>query len=175
MEKLNLMKEFLSVQGRKLLIQISICTIIIIGMFINYDKLYLITGEEVWSYYGHSALRIQDKAHGSDVAVNYLNPASYSAIDSMTFILDAGISGQVTNFNENGVKKNAITPTLVFITLAVIIIALSVFEWKRKKNFWVLDAFLLILTGLPGLILFIFLNLSFLIFLSRSFQLQNYE
>ena len=44
MEKLNLMKEFLSVQGRKLLIQISICTIIIIGMFINYDKLYLITG-----------------------------------------------------------------------------------------------------------------------------------
>ena len=37
MEKLNLMKEFLSVQGRKLLIQISICTIIIIGMFINYD------------------------------------------------------------------------------------------------------------------------------------------
>ena len=39
--------------------------------------------------------------------INYLNPASYSAIDSMTFILDAGISGQVTNFNENGVKKNA--------------------------------------------------------------------
>ena len=44
MEKLNLMKEFLSVQGRKLLIQISICTIIIIGMFINYDNLYLIPG-----------------------------------------------------------------------------------------------------------------------------------
>ena len=44
MEILNLMKDFLSVQGRKLLIQISICTIIIIGMFINYDKLYLITG-----------------------------------------------------------------------------------------------------------------------------------
>ena len=37
--------------------------------------------------------------------INYLNPASYAAIDSMTFILDAGISGQVTNFNENGVKK----------------------------------------------------------------------
>ena len=39
--------------------------------------------------------------------VNYLNPASYASIDSMTFILDAGISGQVTNFEENGVKKNA--------------------------------------------------------------------
>lgn len=39
--------------------------------------------------------------------VNYLNPASYSSLDSLTFIVDAGISGQVTNFEENGVKKNA--------------------------------------------------------------------
>ena len=51
-------------------------------------------------------------------------------------------------------EAEVITPTLVFITLAAIIIALSVFEWRRKKNFWALDAFLLILTGLPGLILF---------------------
>ncbi len=28
-------------------------------------------GEEVWSYYGHSALRIEDRAHGTDVAVNW--------------------------------------------------------------------------------------------------------
>lgn len=39
--------------------------------------------------------------------VNYLNPASYSSIDSLSFILDAGISGQITNFEENDVKKNA--------------------------------------------------------------------
>ena len=39
--------------------------------------------------------------------VNYLNPASYSSLDSLTFIFDAGISGQITNFSENGVKKNA--------------------------------------------------------------------
>ena len=39
--------------------------------------------------------------------VNYLNPASYASLDSLTFIFDAGISGQITNFNENGVKKNA--------------------------------------------------------------------
>lgn len=44
MEKLKLMKEFLSVQGKKLLIQIIICTIIIIGAFIFYDKAYLISG-----------------------------------------------------------------------------------------------------------------------------------
>lgn len=39
--------------------------------------------------------------------VNYVNPASYSSIDSLTFIFDAGLSGQVTNFSENGQKKNA--------------------------------------------------------------------
>ena len=28
-------------------------------------------GQEVWSYYGHTALRIEDRAHGSDLAVNW--------------------------------------------------------------------------------------------------------
>ena len=39
--------------------------------------------------------------------VNYITPASYSALDSLTFIFDAGLSGQITNFNENGHKINA--------------------------------------------------------------------
>ena len=28
-------------------------------------------GQEVWSYYGHTALRIEDKSHGTDLAVNW--------------------------------------------------------------------------------------------------------
>lgn len=39
--------------------------------------------------------------------VNYLNPASYSQIDSLSFIFDTGLSLQITNFEEKGVKKNA--------------------------------------------------------------------
>lgn len=39
--------------------------------------------------------------------VNYLNPASYSAIDSLTFIFDIGMSLQNTNFKENGKSRNA--------------------------------------------------------------------
>ena len=39
--------------------------------------------------------------------VNILNPASYSAIDSLTFLFDAGMSAQITNFEENGKKINA--------------------------------------------------------------------
>ena len=39
--------------------------------------------------------------------VNYINPASYSAMDSLTFIFDMGLSGQITNFKEGGRKLNA--------------------------------------------------------------------
>lgn len=39
--------------------------------------------------------------------VNYLNPASYSQMDSLTFIFDVGASLQVTNFSEGGKKINA--------------------------------------------------------------------
>ena len=38
--------------------------------------------------------------------INAINPASYSAVDSMTFLFDGGITLQNTNFNENGIKKN---------------------------------------------------------------------
>ena len=36
--------------------------------------------------------------------VNTTNPASYSAIDSLTMLFDAGLSGQITNYKENGSK-----------------------------------------------------------------------
>ena len=39
--------------------------------------------------------------------VNYLNPASYATADSLTFIFDAGVAGQLTAFDEKGLKKNA--------------------------------------------------------------------
>ena len=39
--------------------------------------------------------------------VNYLNPASYSAVDSLSFIFDVGVSLLMTNFEEKGVKRNA--------------------------------------------------------------------
>lgn len=39
--------------------------------------------------------------------VNTLNPASYSAVDSLTMIFDVGLSGQITNFKEGGKSLNA--------------------------------------------------------------------
>ena len=38
------MKEFLSVRGKKLLLQILVCTIIIAGFLATYGKLQLLTG-----------------------------------------------------------------------------------------------------------------------------------
>ena len=39
--------------------------------------------------------------------VNTLNPASYSNVDSLTMLFDMGLSGQMTNFKEGGVRRNA--------------------------------------------------------------------
>lgn len=39
--------------------------------------------------------------------VNFLNPASYSAVDSLTMVFDVGLSLQVTNFKEGGSRMNA--------------------------------------------------------------------
>ncbi len=47
--------------------------------------------------------------------VNFINPASYSALDSLTFVFDAGISGQLTNFTEKGRKKNARNADLEYV------------------------------------------------------------
>ena len=38
--------------------------------------------------------------------VNMLNPASYSAVDSLTMIFDMGVSGQITSFKEGGKRLN---------------------------------------------------------------------
>lgn len=41
--------------------------------------------------------------------VNMQNPASYSAVDSLTMVFDLGVSGQITNFKEGGTKVNGRT------------------------------------------------------------------
>ena len=49
--------------------------------------------------------------------INAANPASYSAVDSLTFLFDAGMSLQNTNFNENGTKTNAKNSTVDYIAM----------------------------------------------------------
>ena len=48
--------------------------------------------------------------------VNPMNPASYSSIDSLTFLFDAGMSGQITNYNENGKKFNGKSGGFDYVT-----------------------------------------------------------
>ena len=56
--------------------------------------------------------------------INAANPASYSAVDSLTFLFDAGMSLQNTNFQENGVKTNAKNSSIDYL-------AMQFRLWKR--------------------------------------------
>ncbi len=47
--------------------------------------------------------------------VNTLNPASYSAVDSLTMLFDAGLSGQYTNFKEGNTSVNARKGTFDYV------------------------------------------------------------
>lgn len=39
--------------------------------------------------------------------INMLNPASFTAVDSLSFMFDVGMSLKSSNFQENGIKNNA--------------------------------------------------------------------
>ncbi len=56
--------------------------------------------------------------------VNPANPASYSAVDSLTFIFDLGMTLQNANFTENNIKTNAKNSTLDHV-------AMQFRLWKR--------------------------------------------
>ena len=47
--------------------------------------------------------------------VNYLNPASYARLDTLTFLFDAGISLHLTNFSERGVRRNAKNANIEYV------------------------------------------------------------
>ena len=49
--------------------------------------------------------------------INVGNPASYSAVDSITFLFDAGISLQNANFNSGDIKMNAKNSSLDYIAM----------------------------------------------------------
>lgn len=49
--------------------------------------------------------------------VNAANPASYSAVDSLTFIFDAGMSLQNANFKEGEIKTNAKNSSVDYIAM----------------------------------------------------------
>lgn len=49
--------------------------------------------------------------------INMLNPASYAAVDTLTFLLDVGMSLSNTNLSEGGVKMNARSSTFDYIAM----------------------------------------------------------
>ena len=79
-------------------------------------------------------------------AVNMQNPASYSSVDSLTMLIDMGVSGQSTHFTEGNKKINANTGTFDYavasfrlmrhVGLAVGVVPFSNigYNYKRTEN-----------------------------------------
>lgn len=61
---------------------------------------------------GGVAYALRDKSQ-----VNFANPASYSCVDSLTFIFDGGVGLQNTNFSNGTVKMNAHNSSVDYITM----------------------------------------------------------
>lgn len=61
---------------------------------------------------GMNGLGIGFREHNQ---INILNPASYSALDSLSFIFDIGLSGQLTNFSEGNKSINAKNADLEYV------------------------------------------------------------
>lgn len=53
----------------------------------------------------------------SNTSINAVNPASYSAVDSMTFMFDLGSSALMSRFSDNSGKKNTFNANLEYITM----------------------------------------------------------
>ena len=49
--------------------------------------------------------------------INASNPASYTAVDSLTFLFDAGLSLQNANFKEGAVQTNAKNSTVDYLAM----------------------------------------------------------
>ena len=61
---------------------------------------------------GGIAYGLRDKTH-----TNFANPASYTAIDSLTFVFEAGMSLQNTNFDNGTNKTNAKNTSLDYLSM----------------------------------------------------------
>ena len=49
--------------------------------------------------------------------INMLNPASFTAVDSLSFMFDVGMSLKSSNFQENGIKNNAKNSSFDYIAM----------------------------------------------------------
>ena len=87
-----------------------------------------------------------DASQTADGKTNATSASGYiTLVDETSDIIPA--QTQITD-------DTPVTPQMIAIALAIIIIGTTVRECIKKKNYWWFDAILLVLTGLPGLILF---------------------
>jgi hypothetical protein len=101
-----------------------LCTILLLTVALLANA--QIGSKSPYSQYGLGALGDQSQSfsrgmNGVGLALrkgniaNTLNPAAYSAIDSLTMLFDVAMAGQVTNYKERGASVNAKGATFEYI------------------------------------------------------------
>ena len=83
-------------------------------------------------------------------------PRYIKLVDSTFYLIspkEVVMAADKENSQTGTTIADVISPFMVATGILVIVILLSLTEWRRKKNFWWIDTALLVLTGLPGLIL----------------------
>ena len=102
----------------------SICTILLLALSLT--AIAQPGSRSPYSQYGLGALGDQSQSfsrgmNGVGIALrrgtiaNTLNPAAYSAIDSLTMLFDIAMAGQITNYKEGGRSVNAKGATFEYI------------------------------------------------------------
>ena len=104
--------------------KISVCTILLLAVALLAHA--QAGSKSPYSQYGLGALGDQSQGfsrgmNGVGLALrqgtiaNTLNPAAYSAIDSLTMLFDVAMAGQLTNYKERGTSVNAKGATFEYI------------------------------------------------------------
>ena len=59
--------------------------------------------------------------------INPMNPASYSCMDSLTFLFDFGVAGQLSWFDDGNARQNDINGNVEYIAMQLSLIHISSF------------------------------------------------
>ncbi|MDO5571064.1 MAG: hypothetical protein Q4F97_06310 [Bacteroidales bacterium] len=104
-------------KGKKKLIIIALAAIFCTGGIKGQNLNPSNNGNTPYSRYGFGRLAetsfVRNRAMGgigiglrSNMQTNVLNPASYTAIDSLTFLFDFGLNAQIANYKEDGLTQS---------------------------------------------------------------------
>ena len=124
------------------------------------DMIHICTKDEPWTRFGNDLLLgVKADAKTTQEEQQFLPEYLYQDFSNAVVVADSGqtrklIMKERQLLNETLTKENIVfTPYKYMLFLALTLCLVSLFEWVRKLNYWILDACIFTVLGLAGLIL----------------------